>query len=257
MIQRLKRAIDEEAIMGQLSERIAVITGASTGIGKSIALAYAAEGAKVVLSARNSERLEAVAGVIRNRGGNVLAVPTDVTIEEEVIHLFQKALKAFGRLDILVNSAGITSRTPTDELSLKEWKNVLDVNLNGAFLCSREALKIMKSQRSGRIINIGSISAKVPRPNTAPYTTSKFALEGLTRSLALDGRSYGIAVSILHPGNTATQLWQGNEEQARKEGMMSPDVLARVAVMMAALPPEVNMLESILLPVSMPFLGRG
>jgi NAD(P)-dependent dehydrogenase (short-subunit alcohol dehydrogenase family) len=115
----------------------------------------------------------------------------------------------------------------------------------------------MKRQRSGRIINIGSISAKVPRPNTAPYTTSKFALEGLTRSLALDARDHGIAVSILHPGNTATPLWYGRDDQAREEGIMSPTDLARVMVMMAALPPDVNMLESIMLPVSMPFLGRG
>jgi len=243
--------------MGQLTDRIAVITGASMGIGKSIAIAYAAEGAKVVLAARNSEKLKDVAEEIRRAGGTALVVPTNVTIEEETINLFQQALKAFGRVDILVNSAGITSRTPTEELSLEEWKHVLDVNLTGAFLCSREAFKMMKRQRSGRIINIGSISAKVPRPNNAPYTTSKFALEGLTRSLALDGRDYGIAVSILHPGNTLTQLWQGNEDKVQKEGIMSPDVLARVAVLMAALPHGVNMFEGILLPVSMPFLGRG
>ncbi len=243
--------------MGQLTDRIAVITGASMGIGKSIAIAYAAEGAKVVLAARNSEKLKAVAEEIRRAGGTALVVPTNVTIEEETINLFQQALKAFDRVDILVNSAGITSRTPTEELSLGEWKHVLDVNLTGAFLCSREAFKMMKRQRSGRIINIGSISAKVPRPNNAPYTTSKFALEGLTRSLALDGRDYGIAVSILHPGNTMTQLWQGNEDKVQKEGIMSPDVLAQVAVLMAALPQGVNMFEGILLPVSMPFLGRG
>ncbi|MBS3919822.1 MAG: SDR family oxidoreductase [Deltaproteobacteria bacterium] len=243
--------------MGQLIDRIAVITGASTGIGKGIAAAYAAEGAKVVLAARSREKLEAVAGEIRSAGGTTLVVPTNVTLEEDVIDLFRRTLEVFGRVDILVNCAGITNRSPTDELSLEAWKNVLDVNLNGAFLCSREALRIMKRQRSGRIINIGSISAKMPRPHTAPYTTSKFALEGLTRSLALDARDYGIAVSILHPGNTATPLWDGREDQARQEGIMSPTDLARVMVMMAALPPEVNMLESIMLPVSMPFLGRG
>ncbi|MBM4348485.1 MAG: SDR family oxidoreductase [Deltaproteobacteria bacterium] len=243
--------------MGQLIDRIAVITGASTGIGKGIAAAYAAEGAKVVLAARSREKLEAVAGEIRSAGGTALVVPTNVTLEEDVIDLFRRTLKVFGRVDILVNCAGITNRSPTDELSLEAWKNVLDVNLNGAFLCSREALRIMKRQRSGRIINIGSISAKMPRPHTAPYTTSKFALEGLTRSLALDGRDYGIAVSILHPGNTATPLWDGREDQARQEGIMSPTDLARVMVIIAALPPDVNMLESIMLPVSMPFLGRG
>lgn len=243
--------------MGQLMDRIAAITGASTGIGKGIAVAYAAEGAKVVLASRSREKLEAVAEEIRSARGIALVVPTNVTIEEDAINLFRHTLEVFGRVDILVNSAGITSRTPTDELGLEEWKNVLDVNLNGAFLCSREALRIMKRQRSGRIINIGSISAKMPRPDTAPYTTSKFALEGLTRSLALDARDYGIAVSILHPGNTATPLWDGREDQARQEGIMSPTDLARVMVMIAALPPDVNMLESIMLPVSMPFLGRG
>jgi len=243
--------------MGQLMDRIAVITGASTGIGKGIAVAYAAEGAKVVLASRSREKLEAVAEEIRSTRGTALVVPTNVALEEDAMNLFRHTLEAFGRVDILVNSAGITSRTPTDELSLEAWQNVLDVNLNGAFLCSREALRIMKRQRSGRIINIGSISAKVPRPNTAPYTTSKFALEGLTRSLALDARDHGIAVSILHPGNTATPLWYGRDDQAREEGIMSPTDLARVMVMMAALPPDVNMLESIMLPVSMPFLGRG
>ncbi|MDI7258646.1 MAG: SDR family oxidoreductase [Thermodesulfobacteriota bacterium] len=243
--------------MGQLMDRVAVITGASTGIGQGIAVAYAAEGAKVVLASRNRKKLEAVAGEIRGAGGTALVMPTDVTLEEDVVGLFRQTMEAFGRVDILVNNAGITSRTPTDELSLETWRNVLDVNLNGAFLCSREALRIMKRQRSGRIINIGSISAKVPRPNSAPYTTSKFALEGLTRSLALDARGHGIAVCILHPGNTATPLWHGREDQARLEGIMSPNDLARVAVMMAALPQDVNVFESIVLPVSMPFLGRG
>jgi len=211
----------------------------------------------VVLASRSREKLEAVAGEIQSARGTALVVPTNVTLEEDAMNLFRHTLEVFGRVDILVNSAGITSGTPTDELSLEAWQNVLDVNLNGAFLCSREALRIMKRQRSGRIINIGSISAKAPRPNTAPYTTSKFALEGLTRSLALDARDHGIAVSILHPGNTATPLWHGRDDQAREEGIMSPNNLARVAVTIAALPQDMNMLESIVLPVSMPFLGRG
>jgi len=243
--------------MGQLQDRIAVITGASTGIGQSIAAAFAAEGAKTVLASRSREKLEVAANGIRSAGGAVHVVPTDVTAEDEVIDLFRQTLDNFGRLDILVNNAGVSKGGPTDELSLEVWQRVLGVNLTGAFLCSREAFKIMKTQRSGRIINIGSVSAKVPRVNSAPYTTSKFGLEGLTRSLALDGREYGIAVSIIHPGNTATPIWQGREEIARREGVMSPDDLARAAVTIAALPPEVNMLETIVLPVSMPFVGRG
>jgi NAD(P)-dependent dehydrogenase (short-subunit alcohol dehydrogenase family) len=243
--------------MGLLQDRIAVITGASTGIGQSIAAAFAAEGAKTVLASRSPEKLEIAANKISSVGGTVHVVPTDVTAEDEVADLFRQTLDRFGRVDILVNNAGISKGGPPDELSLEVWQRVLGVNLTGAFLCSREAFKIMKVQRSGRIINVGSVSAKVPRSHSAPYTTSKFGLEGLTRSLALDGREFGIAASIIHPGNTATPIWQGREEIARREGVMSPDDLARVAVTIAALPPEVNMLESIVLPVSMPFVGRG
>ena len=243
--------------MGKLQDRIAVITGASTGIGQSIAAAFAAEGAKTVLASRNREKLEAAAGEIRRTGGQAMVMATDVTVEDEVISLFRRTLDAFGRVDILVNNAGVSKGSPPDELSLEVWQRVLDVNLTGAFLCSREAFKIMKNQRSGRIISIGSVSAKVPRVNSAPYTTSKFGLEGLTRSLALDGREHGIAVSIIHPGNTMTPIWTGREEIAREEGVMAPDDLARIAVTIAALPAEVNMLETIVLPVSMPFVGRG
>jgi NAD(P)-dependent dehydrogenase (short-subunit alcohol dehydrogenase family) len=243
--------------MLQLQDRVAVITGASSGIGQSIALAYAAEGARVVLASRNQQRLEAVAGEIRAAGGRATVTPTDVTAEDQVVNLFSQAATVLGRVDILVNNAGTSKGAPTHELSLETWQRVIDVNLTGPFLCSREALKIMVPQRSGRIINIGSVSAKVPRPNAAPYTASKFGLEGLTRSLALDAREHGIAVSILHPGNTATQLWEGRENIARQEGVVSPDDIARAAVMMAALPPDVNMLETIVLPVGMPFLGRG
>jgi len=243
--------------MSKLQDRVAVITGASTGIGKSIAVAYAAEGAKAVLASRNSEKLEGVAQEIERAGGTAIVVPVDVTAEDAVVGLFQQALEAFDRIDILVNNAGVSKGAPTDELSLEVWQQVIDVNLTAAFLCSREALKIMKTRRSGRIINIGSVSAKVPRVHSAAYTTSKFGLEGLTRSLALDAREFGIAVSILHPGNTATPIWTGREEMARQEGVMSPDDLARVAVTIAALPPEINLLESLVLPVSMPFVGRG
>ncbi len=243
--------------MSQLQDRVAVITGASKGIGRSIAVAYAAEGARVVLASRSREGLDAVAREVREAGGMALAIPTDVTVEEEVVDLFRRTADAVGSVDILVNNAGISVGAPADEVSLELWQQVLGVNLTGAFLCSREALKIMKGQGSGRIINIGSVSAKVPRPNSAPYTASKFGLEGLTRAFALDAREFGVAVCILHPGNTATPIWEGREDVAQAEGVMSPDDLARAAVTMATLPPDVNMLESIVLPVSMPFLGRG
>ena len=243
--------------MGRLQDRIAVITGASTGIGKSIAVAYATEGAKIVLASRNKDKLEIVAKEIEDAGGSALVVSLDVTDEGAVIDLFRQAVEAFDRVDILVNNAGVSKGAPTDELSLEVWQQVIDVNLTAAFLCSREAIKSMKARGSGRIINIGSVSAKVPRIHSAAYTTSKFGLEGLTRSLALDMREFGIAVSVLHPGNTATPIWTGREEIARREGVMSPDDLAQVAVTIAALPPEVNLLESVVLPVSMPFVGRG
>ena len=243
--------------MGQLQEQVAVITGASSGIGARIAAAFASEDARTVLAARRRDRLEALAEEIQDAGGRALVVSTDVTDEAQVAALFQKTTDAFGRVDILVNNAGIGGAGPTEELSLEVWQRVLDVNLTGAFLCSREALRIMRPRRSGRIINIGSVSAKVPRADSAAYTTSKFGLEGLTRSLALDARSSGIAVSILHPGNTVTPIWRGREEIARKEGAMSPDDIARIVVMMATLPPELNLLEGVILPVSMPFVGRG
>lgn len=243
--------------MNQLLDRVAVITGASAGIGQSIASAYAAEGAKVVLAARNGERLTAAAEAIKKDGGTALAVPTDVTSESDVAHLLRQTIEAFGRVDVLVNNAGVTVSAPPDELSLEDWRKVLDVNLTGAFLCGREALRAMKPRRTGRILNIGSVSAKVPRFNSAAYAASKFGLEGLTRSLALDARQFGIAVSILHPGNTQSELWQGREETARREGVMAAEELARVAVLMAALPPDINFLEGVVLPVGMPFLGRG
>ena len=243
--------------MLKLKDQVAVVTGASSGIGHSIALAYASEGARTVLTSRNQEKLEQVADEIRAVGGSATAVPTDVTVEEQVVNLFDHVSAELGSVDVLVNNAGISVGGPTHELSLEIWQKVIDINLTGAFLCSREALKIMTAQGSGRIINIGSVSAKVPRIHAAPYTASKFGLEGLTRSLALDAREHGIAVSILHPGNTATAIWEGRENLSSQEGLMSPDDIARAAVFMATLPPEVNMLESTVLPVSMPFLGRG
>lgn len=243
--------------MPRLQDRVAVVTGASSGIGRAIALALAAEGATLLLAARGAERLQQLAGEIAAGGGRALSVPTDVTLEADVEALFARVANEFGRIDLLINNAGITTRDPTDELSLADWQKVLAVNLTGPFLCSRQALRLMKPRRSGRIINVGSVSAKVPRPDAAPYTATKFGLEGLTRSLALDARSFGIAVSIVHPGNTQSEIWAGREETAAREGVMGAEDLTRVIVLMATLPPEVNMLEALVLPLAMPFLGRG
>jgi NAD(P)-dependent dehydrogenase (short-subunit alcohol dehydrogenase family) len=157
-----------------------------------------------------------------------------------------------------VNNAGTAVGNATDEMTLAEWKHVIDCNLTGAFLCSREALKLMKPRRSGRILNIGSTSAKVPRANSAPYTSSKYALEGLTHSLAVDGRQHGIAASVLQPGNVVTDIWRGGAEQIMKrEGAMSPEDLARIALLMVTLPADLNLYQALVLPLSMPFLGRG
>jgi len=243
--------------MTQLNHRVAIVTGASTGIGLAIAKAFAAEGAKTVLAARSRDKLQAAADAIRANGGEAMAIATDVTKENQVAVLFSGAVEAYGRVDILVNNAGIAVPDAVENLSLEDWQRVIDVNVTGAFLCAREAFRLMKPQGGGRIINIGSISAKVPRHKSAAYTTSKFALEGLTRSLALDGRAYGIAVSVLQPGNTETPIWHGAEEKARKEGLMAPEEVARVAVLIASLPADVNLFESVMLPVTMPYLGRG
>lgn len=243
--------------MAKLQDRIAIVTGGGTGIGKGIALAFAAEGAKVVLASRNRDNLDAAAAEISGAGGSAMVVPTDVTVEAEVIDLFRQTTEAHGRLDILVNNSGISTGTPTDELSLEDWQRVVDVNLTAAFLCSREAFRVMKPQGRGRIVNVGSVSAKVPRPNSAPYTATKFGLEGLTRSLAVDGRAHGIAVSVVQPGNTESLIWQGREAAAEKEGIMAAADVASAVVTMVSLPDGVNLFESTILPVTMPLLGRG
>jgi NAD(P)-dependent dehydrogenase (short-subunit alcohol dehydrogenase family) len=243
--------------MSSLENQVAIVTGASSGIGAAIAQAFAAEGAKVVLAARSVDKIEKMAAEITSSGGSALAVRTDVSDEASVVALFEQVGATFSSLDIVVNNAGIGIGGPTEELDFQSWRKVMSVNLDGAFLCSREAFKIMKKQGRGRIINMGSVSAKMPRVNSAPYTTSKFALEGLTRSLALDGRPYGISVGVLQPGNTKTAIWDGREEVAKAEGTMTPGDLAKVAVAMASLPDGVSILETTILPISMPFLGRG
>jgi len=244
--------------MNTLSEKVAIVTGASTGIGRSIALAFAREGAKVVLAARRREKLEQLAGEISEGGGSASIVLTDVSSEADVIGLFRQTMEAHGQVDILVNNAGTAVGKPTDEMTLAEWQKVIDVNLTGAFLCSREAFKVMKPRRSGRILNIGSISAKMPRPNAAPYTASKYALEGLTHSLAVDGRQYGIAASVLQPGNVVSEIWGNATELVKtREGMMRAEDLAKIAVLMVSLPPEINLYQALVLPITQPFLGRG
>ena len=242
--------------MRKLENKVALVTGGSRGIGRAIANGLAAEGARVVISARGSEALHRAAQQLAGADRTVVAVPADVTDEDQVSTLFRRTLEQFGRLDILVNNAGAFDGGPLDQLPLETWEKVMATNLRGPFLCTRAAMRIMKPQRSGRILNIGSISAQRPRMNSAAYTASKFGIWGLTDVTALEGREFGISACCLHPGNVpfddpAAQAKRGSEP------MMAAEDLAEVAVLMASQPPHLNILEAIVLPVAQPYLGRG
>jgi NAD(P)-dependent dehydrogenase (short-subunit alcohol dehydrogenase family) len=243
--------------MATLAGKVALITGGNRGIGKGIARGMAAEGASLVLTARGEAELKQTADELTATGVSLLAVPADVTQEAQVVGLFSKLMERFGRLDVLVNNAGVFDGGPLDELSVETWDKVMAVNLRGPFLCTREAMRIMKRQRLGRIINIGSISAQRVRPRSAPYSTSKHGLWGLTQVTALEGRDFGISCGCLHPGNTLIERRQGRTKKEDEEPMMSVDDLAQAAVFMAGLPAGINMLESIVLPVEQLYIGRG
>jgi NAD(P)-dependent dehydrogenase (short-subunit alcohol dehydrogenase family) len=249
-----------------LSGRVAVVTGGSGGIGAGIAAALGREGAHVVVAARRKDELERVAAQIRDAGGSALAVPCDVKREDDVVALIATAVATFGRLDVLVNNAGITAHKPIDEMSLDYWNNVLAVNLTSAFLATREAVKAMKAQQpqGGRIITIGSISQKTPRPDSLGYTATKHALQGLTHQVTMDGRAYNVVASIVHPGSTFSGFTQQSGVTAPGPGetadryVMDPEDVARVVVLMATLPPEVNLYEATILPNHMrSFINRG
>ena len=243
--------------MGQLDGKVAIITGGNRGIGKGIAKGFVAEGASLTIAARDAELLSQTAEELRAKGAKVLAVPTDVTDEAQIKTLFEKAMAEYNRLDILVNNAGAFDGGPIDELSTEAWDKVIGVNLRAPFLCSREAMRIMKAQgEGGRIINVGSISAHRVRPNSAPYSSSKFGIWGLTQVTALEGRPHGITASCLQPGNTFVERVQ-NRPQPPSEPMMDVDDLAQAAVLMATLPPNMNMLEATVLPVEQLYIGRG
>jgi NAD(P)-dependent dehydrogenase (short-subunit alcohol dehydrogenase family) len=241
----------------KLSGKVAVVTGASRGIGRGIALAFAAEGCHLMLAARDAERLREIASEARTCDVEVEARPTDVTDEREIETLFRELMDRFGRLDLLVNNAGAFDGGPLDELSTAAWDHVLAVNLRAPFLCTREALRIMKRQRSGRIINIGSISAQRVRPNSAAYSASKHGLWGLTQATALEGRAYGVTCGCLHPGNVRVERRAASSANEDREPMMSVEDIAQVALLMATLPPDVEMLEAKVLPRDQLYVGRG
>jgi NAD(P)-dependent dehydrogenase (short-subunit alcohol dehydrogenase family) len=249
--------------MGKLDGKVAIVTGGGSGIGKGIARGLALEGAKTVIAARGVERLNQAAQELAALGATVVPLPTDVTDEAQVNALFARTIELFDRIDILVNNAGATDGGPLDELSVETWDKVIATNLRGPFLCTRSAMRIMKTQRGGRILNIGSISAQRPRFNAAPYAASKFGIWGLTIVTALEGRDYGISACCLHPGNVDVEASaedvgaiSGIREYSL-EPKMKVQEIAEVAVLMATLPPHMNMLEAIVLPVKQAYLGRG
>jgi NAD(P)-dependent dehydrogenase (short-subunit alcohol dehydrogenase family) len=239
-----------------LEGRVAVVTGASSGIGEACALVLVEKGAKVVLAARRAERLEKLVAKIEAQGGEALAVSTDVTNEAAVQNLFDQAVARFGTVDLLINNAGIADSTPVDEMSLDLWQQVLTTNLTSAFLCSRAAFRVMKGKGRGRIINIGSISARVPRQHSPAYAASKWGLDGLTRSLAIDGREHNIAASIFHPGIVATEIAPG-AVKLPEDLSAHPMDIAGVIIHMADLPDHLNFYEGLVVQNKIPFLGRG
>jgi NAD(P)-dependent dehydrogenase (short-subunit alcohol dehydrogenase family) len=248
-------------------QKIAVVTGAGSGIGKAVSLALAAEGYAVVLAGRRAAALEQTAKDAQPNQARMLPVPTDVADPESVRALFARAKEAFGRIDVLFNNAGVGAPgIPLDELSVEQWRAVVDTNLTGVFLCTQQAFKLMKSQtpKGGRIINNGSISAYVPRPQSAPYTATKHAITGLTKSTSLDGRAHDIACGQIDIGNASTELaarMASGVPQANGtiavEPLMDVGHVARAVVYMAGLPLDANVQFMTVMATKMPFIGRG
>lgn len=243
--------------MGKLTDKVAIVTGASRGIGRGIAAALAREGAKLVLNGRSLESLESAAQELRSVGNQVEIVAGDVSEESVVEQLFAATLKHFGRLDLLINNAGAFDGAPLDAFPIDAWDRVIATNLRAPFLCTRAALAIMKPQRSGRIINIGSIAASRVRPQSAAYSASKHGLWGLSQVAALEGREYGVTVCCLNPGNIAVERRQISTAIEDEEPMIPVADISEVALLMATLPPNVEMLEAIVIPHEQKYVGRG
>ena len=250
-----------------LSRRVAIVTGAGSGIGRAVALALVAEGYAVALGGRRPAPLEDTARKAVGTDAQTLVVPTDVTDADSVRALFAATVETFGRVDVLFNNAGINvPGVSIDELTVEQWKSVVDTNLTGPFLCTREAFAVMKRQqpRGGRIINNGSISAYAPRPHSAPYTATKHAITGLTKSTSLDGRPYDIACGQIDIGNAATEMTERMALgilQANGQMAVEPRVdlvhVAKAVVYMAGLPLEANVQFMTVMATKMPFIGRG
>ncbi|MBV8550876.1 MAG: SDR family oxidoreductase [Acidobacteriaceae bacterium] len=247
--------------------RVALVTGAGSGIGRAVSLALHASGWDVVMAGRTGSRLNETAAMAKATGSRTVVVPTDVSEPEAVAALFGKIREEFGRLDLLFNNAGVNApAVPIEELSYEHWREVIAVNLTGAFLCAQEAIRLMKTQqpRGGRIINNGSISAHAPRPNSAPYTATKHAITGLTKSLSLDGRPFDIACGQIDIGNASTEMTeamtagvlQANGSRA-VEPRMDVQHVAQAVLYMAGLPLDANVQFLTVMATKMPYVGRG
>src|SRR6266851_4535502 len=247
-------------------QKIALVTGAGSGIGRAVSLALESAGYTLVLAGRRAQELEKTAALATS-SSRTLAVPTDVSQPESVQALFARIKQSFGRLDVLFNNAGTGAPgIPMEDLTFAQWNAVVGVNLTGAFLCAQQAIKLMKSQspRGGRIINNGSISAQAPRPNSAPYTATKHAITGLTKCISLDGRKYDIACGQIDIGNAATEMTErmtAGVPQANGTTMAEPrmDVrqVAEAVLYMASLPLDANVQFMTVMATKMPFIGRG
>jgi NAD(P)-dependent dehydrogenase (short-subunit alcohol dehydrogenase family) len=253
--------------MTETTRRIAVVTGGGSGIGAAVGQALAGDGWTVVLAGRRRAALDAVVEAGAGRAGALVAVPADVTDEASVRELFEETVRRYGRVDLLFNNAGIGApAVEIDELDLATWNRVVAVNLTGAFLCTREAFRVMRRQRprGGRIINNGSISAHAPRPRSIAYTATKHAITGLTRSTALDGRPHDIACGQIDIGNAATDMGRGAADGAaqadgsvREEPLMDVGEVGRAVRYMASLPLDANVATITVMATKMPFVGRG
>ena len=247
--------------------KVAIVTGAGSGVGRSAAVALLAEGYSVALAGRREDALQETIAEAGADGARALAVPTDVSNPASVAELFAATVRAFGRLDLLFNNAGAGAPAVNiEELLFEQWQTVVNVNLTGVFLCTQEAFKVMKDQdpMGGRIINNGSISAHTPRPNSAPYTSTKHAVTGLTKSTSLDGRKYNIACGQLDIGNALTPMAARMKDgvlqadgSVKPEPLMDVDNVSRAVVYMASLPPDANVQFLTVMATKMPFVGRG
>jgi NAD(P)-dependent dehydrogenase (short-subunit alcohol dehydrogenase family) len=253
--------------MLQTNNKVALVTGAGVGIGRAAAKALLKAGYRVVLTGRNLERLQKAITDIGGSNDNCFAVACDVGQPEQVKKLFAALRERFGRIDVLFNNAGIGApAVPMEDLTYEQWMNVVNANLCGAFLCSQEAIRMMKAQspQGGRIINNGSISAHAPRPMSAPYTATKHAISGLTKTISLDGRPFNIACGQIDIGNAATEMTERMaagimqaDQSIKVEPRMDVDHVGEAVLHMAQLPLESNILSMTIMATNMPFVGRG